>query len=174
MKEKTLSENLAFSGTLLKVHVAEVETARGVKCKREFIKHNGGASILAYKDGKIILEKQFRYPYGEEIYEIPAGKRDEGEKFFETAKRELEEETGYIPLNLQKICEFYPTPAYTNEITAVFYADEFEKGNVNFDDNEDLSFEWVAVDKAFKMMDDGIIKDGKTVIALLWLKNKLA
>ena len=82
-------------------------------------------------------------------------------------------EMGLIPLNLKKITEIYPSPGYTDEVIAVFYADEFEKGNIHFDDTEDLTSEWVDIDVALKMVEDGRIKDGKTVIALLWYKSGL-
>ena len=173
MSEKMISSQGIYDGVVVKLRRDKIVTERGVEGYREIISHGGGACILAVKDGEVLLEKQFRYAYGEDIYEIPAGKRDKGEDFYLTAKRELEEETGLIPLNLKKITEIYPSPGYTDEVIAVFYADEFEKGNIHFDDTEDLTSEWVDIDVALKMVEDGRIKDGKTVIALLWYKSGL-
>ena len=173
MSEKKISSQSIYDGVVVKLRKDKVLTARGVETYREVVSHCGGACVLAVKDGKVLLEKQFRYAYGEEIYELPAGKRDDGEDFYFTAKRELEEETGLIPLNLKKITEFYPTPGYTNEVIGVFFADEFEKGQIHFDDTEDLTSEWVDLEKAFKMIEDGKIKDGKTLVALLWYKSGL-
>ena len=173
MIEKKLSTEKIYDGVVVKLRKDKIVLENGVETYREIISHGGGACILAVKDGKILLEKQFRYAYGEEIYEIPAGKRDLGEDFYLTAKRELEEETGLIPLNLKKITEIYPTPGYTDEVIAIFYADEFEKGEVHFDETEFLTSEWVDQEKVFKMIENGEIKDGKTLIALLWYKSGL-
>ena len=115
-------------------------------------------------------ERQFRYPYNEVIWEIPAGKRDKGEDFIETAKRELEEETGYRAEKLVKIFEIYPTPGYTDERIGLFKAEGLEKGKIHFDEDEDILSEWIPEEKVFEMIDNGEIKDGKSLIALLWYK----
>ena len=103
MSETKISTESIYDGVVVKLRRDKVVTARGVETYREIVSHCGGACVLAIKDGKVLLEKQFRYAYGKEIYEIPAGKRDSGEDFEITARRELEEETGLIPLNLKKI-----------------------------------------------------------------------
>ena len=173
MSEKFISTTPIYDGVVVKLRKDKVVTERGFETYREVIHHGGGACILVVKDKKILLVKQYRYAYGKEIYEIPAGKRDEGEDFFVTAKRELEEETGLIPLNLTKITEIYPTPGYTDEEIGIFFADKFEQGKLNFDDTEDLSSEWVEEEKVFKMLENGEIKDAKTIIAILWYKSGL-
>lgn len=171
MSEKKISTENIYDGVVVKLRRDKVLTERGVETYREIISHCGGACVLAVKDGKILLEKQFRYAYDKEIFELPAGKRDEGEDFFTTAKRELEEETGLIPLNLKKITEIYPTPGYTNEVIGIFYADEFEEGVKHFDETEDLISEWVDEKEVFEMVERGEILDAKTLIALLWYKS---
>ena len=171
MSEQKISTQKIYDGVVVKLRRDKVITARGVETYREVISHCGGACVLAVKDGKVLLEKQFRYPYGKEIFELPAGKRDEGEDFEVTARRELEEETGLIPLNLKKITEIYPTPAYTDEVIGIFYADEFKDGKIHFDETEDLVSEWVDIDKVYEMVDSGEIVDAKTLVALLWYRN---
>ena len=171
MSEKKISTEKIYDGVVVKLRRDKVVTARGVETYREIVSHCGGACVLAVKDGKILLEKQFRYAYGKDIYELPAGKRDSGEDFEVTARRELEEETGLIPLNLKKITEIYPTPGYTDEIIGIFHADEFEEGKLHFDDTEDLTSEWVQLSEVYKMMERGEIVDAKTLVALLWYKN---
>ncbi len=170
MKEKTLSSKKIFQGKVISLRVDEIITKGDVKGEREVISHNGGSAVLAVKDGKILLERQFRYPYGEEIWEIPAGKRDKDEEFIQTAKRELEEETGLIPLNLKQILTLYPSPGYTDEIIGVFFADNFKQGKLKFDDTEFLTSQWVDEQKVYEMIDSGEIKDAKTLVAILWYK----
>lgn len=93
--EKTLDSKLIFDGRVVKLYKDSVELPTGQTSFREVIKHSGGVVILAYKEDKILLVKQFRYPMKEVLYELPAGKLEYGEDPFEAAKRELEEETGY-------------------------------------------------------------------------------
>ncbi len=172
--EKCLSTEKIYDGKVVKLRVDKVSLDDGRTAEREVITHCGGAGVLVVKNGKVLLERQFRYAVNEEIIEIPAGKRDEGESFYDTAKRELEEETGLIPLNLQKIGEIYPSPAYTSEVIGVFFADEFKNGHVHFDDTEDLSCFWTDISSAFEMVKRGEITDAKTVVALGWYAlNKL-
>lgn len=166
MIEKQVATEKIFDGVVVKLCVDEVRLEDGREAKREIVTHGGGACVLAVKDGKVLLERQFRYAVGEELIELPAGKRDEGESLCDTAKRELEEETGLVPLNLRRVCDFYPSPAYTSEKIGVFYADEFENGKINFDETEELTSFWVDVDEAYRMVLNGEITDAKTVIAI--------
>ncbi|MBO4262701.1 MAG: NUDIX hydrolase [Clostridia bacterium] len=170
--EKTLSSKKIYDGNVIKLRVDEIENDEGKKGSREIISHNGGAAVLAVKDGKILLERQFRYAYGEELWEVPAGKRDKNEDFAVTARRELEEETGYVPTSLKEIFTMYPSPGYTDEIIKIFYADEFVSGKTHLDETEELTAEWVDEKHAYKLINDGKVKDAKTLIALLWNKAK--
>ena len=88
MKEYRVSSEEVFKGKVIEVVTDEIEREDGVRARREVVRHRGGAAILAVKDGKALMEKQFRYPYGDYVFEIPAGKRDEGEDFAATARRD--------------------------------------------------------------------------------------
>lgn len=170
MKETTLSSEKIYDGRIISLKKDEIITEKGVKQSREVVSHGGGAAVLVAENGKILLERQFRYPYGEILWEIPAGKRDKGEDYAETAKRELEEETGYIAEKLVKLFEIYPTPGYTNEVIGIFKAEGLKKGVLHFDEDEDITSGWIPEEKVFEMIENGEIKDGKTLIALLWYK----
>ena len=170
MSENKITSEKIYDGRVIKLRVDEVETETGFKSKREVVSHGGGAAILVVEGDKILLERQFRYPYGEVIWEIPAGKRDAGEDFLSTAKRELEEETGLVSDNLIKLFDIYPSPGYTDEIIAIFFTDKFTKGSRHLDEGEDLTCEWVDSEKVFSMIDNGEIKDSKTLVALLWFR----
>lgn len=165
-KETKLTSRRVYDGRVVKLDVDEVISARGNKTIREVVRHNGGACVLAVKDGKILLVRQFRYAYGEEMIEIPAGKLEKGEMPEATALRELEEETGLIAKNMEFMCEIYPTPGYTNERLYIYFATDFNIGKTHFDADEDLTGLWVTIDEAQKMIESGAIKDAKTVVAI--------
>lgn len=170
MKETTLSSEKIYEGRVITLKVDKIRAENGNEGVREYVTHGGGAAVLAVKDGKVLLERQYRYPYGEVIWEIPAGKRDKGEDYETTAKREFEEETGLIASSLKKIAYIYPSPGYTNEVIGIFYAEGLSNGKTHFDDTEDVECNWVDLKKTYEMIESGEIKDSKTLIALLWYK----
>ncbi len=171
-KEKTLKSNILYQGRVLTFRVDDVEVNPGVKTTREIVNHPGGACILAIIDDKIILEKQYRYPYKCEIIELPAGKIEKGEDPLNTAKRELEEETGYIAHKIEKLGEVYPSVGYTDEIIHLYLATELEKTHTHFDADEDVDLIFVSKEEALEMINDGRIKDAKTQVAILkYLQN---
>ncbi len=114
MTERTVGKNYLYRGKILSLRCDDALLPDGTPCKREIVEHSGGAGVLCVREGKVLLVKQYRYAYGEELYEIPAGKLNEGEDPALTAARELKEETGLICNSLKHIFTLYPTPGYTN------------------------------------------------------------
>ena len=169
--EKQITTKEIFNGKVLKIRLDEVELDDGRKGEREVVHHPGGAAILVVKDGKVLLERQYRYAVGKEVIEIPAGKRDKGEDFLQTATRELEEETGLRATKIEKLCEIIPSPGYTDEVIGIFYADEFISGHTHFDETEELTSFWVDLNEAYAMIARGEITDAKTLVALLKYKS---
>lgn len=165
--EKTVKENCLYKGKILNLKRDEVELHDGKLAVREMVEHSGGSAILCEKDGKILLVKQFRYPYKEVIYEIPAGKLNLGEDPAETAIRELEEEGGIKAERVVKMFDVYPTPAYTNEVIRIYRAEGLTETKINLDEDEFLSSVWVDKGEIKMMIERGEIKDAKTLIALL-------
>ncbi len=172
MKERKLNGETVFKGKILTLNVDEIETDTGAFGTREYVVHGGGAAALAVEDGKVLLERQYRYPYDEIVWEIPAGKRENGEDFEVTARREFEEETGLKPLAMKKIACIYPTPGYTNEKIGIYFVEKFEKGKLNLDECEDIEISWIPLEKAYEMIENGAITDAKTLVALLWYKGR--
>ncbi len=166
-KEKTIKKNYLYNGKILSVRKDDIVLPNGAPAVREVIEHSGGSAIYCEKDGKILLVKQFRYPYKEELYEIPAGKLNDGENPEDTAIRELEEEGGIKAKSVIKLFDIYPTPAYTNEIIRIYKAVEFIQTEVCLDEDEFLSAEWIDKYQVKKMIENGQIKDAKTIIAVL-------
>ena len=166
-KEKTLKKEYIYNGKILAVRKDQVILPNGNSAIREVVEHSGGSAIYCEKDGKILLVKQFRYPYKEELYEIPAGKLNEGETPEQTAIRELEEEGGIKAKSVEKLFDIYPTPAYTNEIIRIFKAKDFVEAQIKLDEDEFLTGEWIDKNVAKNMVNNGEIKDAKTIIAIL-------
>ncbi len=167
-REKTVNKTYLYKGKILNVRKDDIILPDGKPAVRELVEHSGGSAILCEKDGKILLVKQFRYPYGEVIYEIPAGKLNEGEDPAETAMRELEEEGGIRAERVEKLFDVYPTPAYTTEIIRIYRAVGIKETKAHLDEDEFLSAVWIEKDKLKEMIARGEIKDAKTLIALLY------
>ena len=166
-KEKTVSEEYLYQGKILNLRKDQIILPSGNPAIREVVEHSGGSAIVCEVDGKILLVKQFRYPYKEEVLEIPAGKINTGETPEQTAIRELEEEGGMKAESVEKMFDVYPSPGYTNEIIRVYKAVNPTKTQMHLDEDEFLSGEWIERQKLKEMIDNGEIKDAKTLIALL-------
>ncbi len=170
--EQTKKQSYLYKGKILNVRKDDVVLPNGKDAVREVVEHSGGSAVVCEKDGKILLVRQFRYPYKEEILEIPAGKLNEGESPELTAIRELEEEGGIRAERVEKLFDVYPTPAYTNEIIRIYRAIGLTQTKTHFDDDEFLSSEWIDKNELRKMIKDGKIKDSKTLIALMYVLNE--
>ena len=166
-KEKTIKKTYVYKGKILSLRKDDIVLPDNTLAIREMVEHSGGSAIYCEKDGKILLVKQFRYPYEKELYEIPAGKLNEGEDPEETAIRELEEEGGIRAKEVIKLFDIYPTPAYTNEIIRIYKAVDFIQTKACLDEDEFLSAEWIDKYKVKQMIYSGQIKDAKTIIAVL-------
>lgn len=164
--EKTVSKQYLYKGKILTVRKDDALTADGKPCVREIIEHSGGACVLYVENGSVLLVRQYRYAYGESIYEIPAGKLDGAEDPKMAAARELEEEAGLKAGRLEHLFTIYPTPGYTNEKIYLYRAYDCQKTKAHLDEGEFLDVEYVPLEKAKEMLQNGQIKDGKTIIAL--------
>jgi ADP-ribose pyrophosphatase len=164
--EKTVKKNYIYQGKILTLRCDDALLPNGAPCKREIIEHSGGACVLYVEDGKVLLVRQYRYPYAESIYEIPAGKLDKGEAPIKTAIRELEEEGGLVADELKLLYVMYPSPGYTNEKIYIYQALSAHETAARLDEGEYLDAEYIPLDKVKEMLANGEICDGKTIIAL--------
>jgi ADP-ribose pyrophosphatase len=167
MIEKKIDGEVLYDGKIIRVERDTVLCPNGKSAFREVVRHNGGAAILCItKDDKVLLERQFRYPYIEVIYEIPAGKLEKGEDPYQAALREFEEETGNKAESLEHLIDIYPTCGYSSEIIYLYLAKDFVKTETNFDEDEVIESEFIPLDEVKAMIKDGRIKDAKTICAL--------
>jgi ADP-ribose pyrophosphatase len=141
----------------------------GSEGSREYIRHPGAVAIVPlFDDGRVLLERQFRYPHRREFIEVPAGKLEPGEPPLATAKRELMEETGYAAQEWARLGVMHPAIAYTDEAIEIFIARKLSKlGTASLDPGEFVETLVVSFDEALAMIRDGRITDSKTVCALL-------
>ena len=165
---QTGSEEI-FDGVILHVLKDTVELPNGHSATREVIRHVGAVGVVPLTDdGKVIVERQFRYPLNRVITEIPAGKLDSfTEDRLSAAKRELEEETGYTAREWISMGDYYPTPAYCDERITLYLARGLELGTRHLDEDEFLNFEAVPLTDLVEDVMAGRITDGKTQVAIL-------
>lgn len=175
LKESQLSTEQIYKGTLLDVRRDEVSLPNGKTSAREWIKHPGAACIIpVLPDGKIALIKQYRYPVQAEMIELPAGKLDPGEDPENCARRELEEEIGYIAGKLTFVCNIHPAIGFASEKMWIYLAEDLVKTTENTDHDEFLEIMPTSLAEAVKMVWDGKITDVKTIIGLLWAERLLS
>ena len=172
--EKQLHSQKIFSGKIFDVVVDDVEIENGSQAKREVVYHNGGVAVLAVNDqNEIYLVKQFRYPFLQEMYEIPAGKREKDEDPRICGIRELKEEIGASPREMISLGQIYPSPGYCGEIIHIFLAKGLDFSEQDLDDGEFLNVVKMPYKEALVCAENGEIKDAKTLVALLKAKRFL-
>lgn len=170
--ETTLTSTPRFHGAIVDVRTDTVRLPDGREAGREVVSHPGGVAILPLgADGHVTLVRQFRYPIGLTLLEVPAGKLEQGEDPRLAALRELEEEVGIIPQNLEYLGFLYVSPGIATEIIHLYLATALTQGHCHPDQDEFLSVERLPFDQLLSMVMDGTVTDAKT--AALVMKTAL-
>lgn len=174
--EKQLHSQKIFSGKIFDVVVDDVEIENGNHAKREVVYHNGGVAVLAVNDqNEIYLVKQFRYPFLQEMYEIPAGKREKDEDPRICGIRELKEEIGMEADHFEYLGKMHSSPGCFSEIVYLFLATGLHSTGQQLDEDEFLDVYKVSLDKALEMIENDELTDAKSQLAVLkyyYLQNK--
>lgn len=171
MKETCISRRDVFSGRVVSVHVDDVLLPNGHLSTREVVEHNGGVAVLALDDdGNVLTVTQYRYVFGQELLEIPAGKLETGEDPVSAALRELREETGAMPDEFLPLGTILPSPGCFGETLHLFLARGLHFGAPKPDEDEFLRVERIPFTEMVRQVLNGRIRDGKTVAAVLKAK----
>jgi ADP-ribose pyrophosphatase len=150
-----------------------VDAKSGFEIKRSVVRHAGSAVMMAMDEKKrILLVRQYRLPAEDYMWELPAGKVDEGEKPMQAAKRELVEETGYKARQWTKLVSFFASPGYVQERMTIFLATDLTKGEATPMDDEQIETRWFKRKEVAQMIRDGKIQDGKTIIGYYLATDK--
>jgi ADP-ribose pyrophosphatase len=170
--EHPISSETKFRGRLLHVKEDKVRLPDGSEARREYVSHPGAVAIIAVMDdGKIIMERQHRYPLHQDFIEIPAGKIDEGEEDLITAQRELEEETGYVASKWRHLITTHPCIGYSNERIEFFLAEGLTFHKHQREQGEFLDVFAMPLEVAMEWIRNGKITDTKTITGLLWYEK---
>ena len=173
---RVLSSKIVFKGKVFSVMSDEVQEPDNVHARRDVIRHPGSIVVLAVDDSgkepRVLLERQYRYAADARLWELPAGRIDEGETELAAAKRELIEETGFTASNWQRALFFYVSPGFLDETMSVYMAKGLKRGEAQPEDDERISIRFFSVSQAVQMAISGKIKDAKTIASLLWLEKK--
>jgi len=171
LREKTLGSETVYDGKILHIRRDIVELPNGKESVREVVDHSGGVCVLALDgEGRVLMVRQFRYPYKEVLRELPAGKLERGEDPYAAALRELKEETGAAAPALRSLGELYPSPGYCGEVIHMYLARELDFGAASPDEDEFLQVDRVPFGELVKDVLDGEIRDAKTIAAVLKAK----
>ena len=166
-EEELLSSKRIYSGKVLKLELDTIALPNGRTTELEILRHPGASAVVPLKeDGRVVLIRQLRHAAGGFIYEIPAGKLDPQEDPKHCAARELEEEVGYRAGFLELLTSIWTAPGFTDEIIHIYLGTHLEVGKQNLDQDEILEIvEW-PLEEAIAKIQDGTIRDAKTIIGL--------
>jgi ADP-ribose pyrophosphatase len=175
LAEIKISSDEILAGNFLQICRDTVSLPDGRHTTREYVVHPGAVMIIALlDDGRVVLERQFRYPLHAVMVEFPAGKLDAGESSLACAKRELQEETGYTAREWVKAGVLHPAIAYSTEFIDIWFARGLTLGEQQLDSGEFLEVFSATPDELMKWCASGKVTDAKTLTGMLWLANMLS
>jgi len=170
LREERISGEDVYNGIFLHMKRDQVRLPDGGLAIREYLTHPGAVAILALlDDGRVVLERQFRYPIAKTCIEIPAGKLEIGEDRLLCAKRELAEETGYTAKKWSFIRRIHPVISYSTEFIDIYLAEGLTAGESKLDDEEFLDVFAAPLEQILAWIEQGEITDVKTTISIYWL-----
>jgi len=173
MEERTLSSSHPWSGRRIRVRVDEVERSDGHRTSREIVEHPGAVAILAWDGERLAMVRQWRHATGTILLEIPAGTLEPDEEPRVTAGRELAEEVGLSAATWEAGPEFFTAPGFCDERMHLYLATGLSASRADADPDELLEPDWMTLPDALAAIDDGRIRDAKTIAGVSWLARRL-
>ncbi len=177
-RAKVLTSRVSYQGPVFSVTTDEVEEPGGVTARRDVVRHSGSIVVLAVQDRargakaaepRILLERQYRHAAQSMMWELPAGRIDDGETALTAAKRELIEETGYRARQWKRILHFFVSPGFLDETMTIYLARGLEAGKSQPEADERITTRFFTLSEAKRMALHGRIRDAKTICGILWL-----
>ena len=172
-KARVISSRIAYKGPVFSVTTDEVEEPGGIRTRRDIVRHSGSIVVLAIdgpaSDPQVLLERQYRHAAGQMMWELPAGRIDDGERELAAAKREFLEETGYTARRWKNILHFYVSPGFLDETMSIYLAQGLESGIAQPEADEKIATHFFPVSATIRMVNRGLIRDAKTIAGVLWL-----
>jgi len=174
MDERTLKTTHPWTGKRIRVRVDEVERSDGHRTTREIVEHPGAVAILAWDGERLAMVRQWRQATGQVLLEIPAGTLEPGEPPPETARRELAEEVGLAAATWIEGPRFYTAPGFCDELMHLYLATDLrDDASGQADADEVLEPAWMTLAEALAAIEDGQIRDAKTIVGVSWLARRL-
>lgn len=173
--ETKISSEQVYKGNFLHILRDSVRLPDGKQATREYVVHPGAVVVIAWlDDGRVVLERQHRYPVGRVMVEFPAGKLDVGENPQFCGQRELLEETGYSATHWAYAGPMHLAIAYSDEVLHIYFAKGLTLGERKLDDGESLDVFTATPEELLTMCGQGLVTDAKTLTCTLWLQNVLS
>jgi ADP-ribose pyrophosphatase len=170
---KVVSSRTVYHGPVFRVVSDQVIEPGGLQVRRDIVRHQGSVVIMAVDESngepQLLLERQYRYAPGEYLWELPAGRVDDGESELAGAKRELIEETGFRARQWKRVLRYYASPGFLDETMAIYLARDLTRGPAQPEDDENIKTRFFPLSTVIQMAVSGRLLDGKTIAGVLWL-----
>ena len=174
--ERIVSSKVSYKGPVFQVTTDDVVEPGGVRARRDVIHHSGSVVVLPVDDTgrepKVLLERQYRHAAQSYLWELPAGRIDEGETELAAAKRELIEETGYRAQHWKRILNFYASPGFLGGTMSIYMATGLRQGEAEPEEDERIVTRMFPLAALVDNVLHGKIRDGKTIAGVLWLETQ--
>jgi ADP-ribose pyrophosphatase len=185
---RILSSKVVYRGPVFQITSDQVKEPSGVTVRRDVVRHSGSVVIMAVENSsllargkqknassreepRVLLARQYRYTANGLLWELPAGRIDEGEDELPAAKRELIEETGFTADRWKRVLYFFVSPGFLDETMAVYLAEGLHAGEAQPEEDEFIAKRFFSLTQAVRMATTGVIRDAKTIASILWLDH---